>query len=111
MTQPASFKKVFIANRGEVAVRIARAAAVLGIRSVAAFSSDDSDSLHRRRADDFKGIIGPTFGKFENPLNRTLAALNHIRRAKCLGECTFGRVEIDGDDLRRSSKPRALNDV
>jgi len=41
MTQPGSFNKVFIANRGEVAVRIARAAAMLGIRSVAAFSRDD----------------------------------------------------------------------
>jgi acetyl/propionyl-CoA carboxylase alpha subunit/acetyl-CoA carboxylase carboxyltransferase component len=61
MTQPGSFNKVFIANRGEVAVRIARAAAMLGIRSVAAFSRDDSDSLHRRRTDEAVALegIGP----------------------------------------------------
>ena len=52
MSPTATFSKVFIANRGEVAVRIARAAAKLGIRSVAAYSRDDADSLHRRRADE-----------------------------------------------------------
>ena len=58
MTQPGAFEKFFIANRGEVAVRIARAAAMLGIRSVAAFSRDDSDSLHRRRADEAVALEG-----------------------------------------------------
>ena len=37
---------VLIANRGEVAVRIARAAAELGIHTVAVFSEDDAQSLH-----------------------------------------------------------------
>lgn len=44
-------KSLLIANRGEVAVRIARAAAELGIRTVAVFSRDDAASLHVRRAD------------------------------------------------------------
>jgi acetyl/propionyl-CoA carboxylase alpha subunit len=42
---------LLIANRGEVAVRIARAAAELGIRTVAVHSTDDARSLHVRRAD------------------------------------------------------------
>ena len=43
---------LLIANRGEVAVRIARAAAELGIRTVAVFSEDDVQSLHIRRVDE-----------------------------------------------------------
>ena len=42
---------VLIANRGEVAIRIARACADLGLRSVAIAGADDAGSLHLRRAD------------------------------------------------------------
>lgn len=43
---------VLIANRGEVAIRIARAAAELGMRAVAVFSEDDAQSLHIRKVDE-----------------------------------------------------------
>lgn len=42
---------ILIANRGEIAIRIARAAAGLGLRSVAVYSSDDARALHVRSAD------------------------------------------------------------
>ena len=44
-------KKLLIANRGEIAVRIARTAAEMGIETLAVYSSDDAASLHTRKAD------------------------------------------------------------
>ena len=46
-----SFNGVLIANRGEIAIRIARAAQDLGLRTVAVHSEDDATSLHTKVAD------------------------------------------------------------
>ncbi len=47
-----AFKRILIANRGEIAVRIARAAQELGIETVAVASRDDAGAMHTRMADD-----------------------------------------------------------
>lgn len=46
------FKKLLVANRGEIAIRIFRAATELGIRTVAVFSREDRFALHRFKADE-----------------------------------------------------------
>ena len=45
-------KKLLIANRGEIAIRIAQAASELGIATVGVYSEDDATSLHVKRVDD-----------------------------------------------------------
>lgn len=63
----ALFKKILIANRGEIAIRITRACRELGIGSVAVFSDADRDSLHVFLADEAYHI-GPSPSK-ESYLN------------------------------------------
>src|SRR3954451_12304914 len=56
------FDKILIANRGEIALRILRAAKELGIATVAVHSTADADAMHVRLADE-SVCIGPPAGR------------------------------------------------
>src|SRR6202167_5612249 len=74
------FSKILIANRGEIACRIARSAKSLGYRTVAVFSDADAGALHVRQADDAVRI-GPPAAK-QSYLNiEALLAAARLTRA------------------------------
>ena len=60
-----SCNALLIANRGEIAIRIARAAADLGLRTVAVHSTDDSTNLHTRAADETHTLPGSGAGAYQ----------------------------------------------
>ena len=73
------FKKVLIANRGEIALRIIRACRELRIATVAVFSEADRDSLHVRLADESVCIGPPQPARSYNYIPRLISAAEMSR--------------------------------
>ena len=63
-----SYKKLLVANRGEIAIRIFRAATELNIQTVAIYSNEDKNSLHRYKADE-SYLVGKRFRTSRSYLN------------------------------------------
>lgn len=74
------FKKILIANRGEIAIRIMRAANEMGKKTVAVYAEEDKLSLHRFKADEAYLI-----GEGLSPVGAYLAIPEIIRVAKMAG--------------------------
>ena len=74
------FKKVLVANRGEIAIRIMRACKELGIRTVAIYSEEDKNALFRTKADESYKI-----GVGKSPVDVYLGISEIIELAKAKG--------------------------
>ena len=68
------FKKILIANRGEIACRVMRTARRMGIKTVAVYSDADADALHVRRADEAVRIGPPPSAESYLKIDRIVEA-------------------------------------
>src|ERR1041384_3820976 len=80
VVMPQPIKSLLIANRGEIAIRVMRAAAELGIRTVAIYSQEDRFSLHRMKADESYLV-----GAGKTPVEAYLDIADIVRIAKQAG--------------------------
>ena len=69
------FKKILIANRGEIALRVIRTCKEMGIKTVAVYSTADKDSLHVRFADEAVCIGPPSSKESYLSIPRIMAAV------------------------------------
>lgn len=120
------FKKILIANRGEIAVRVIRACREMGIETVAVYSTADKDSLHAQLADEAV-CIGPaaskdSYLKMERILSATLASgaeaihpgfgflSENSKFAELCTKCKIAFIGPDGDVIdRMGNKSEARN--
>ncbi|MGN0708976.1 MAG: biotin carboxylase N-terminal domain-containing protein, partial [Anaerovoracaceae bacterium] len=80
MKEIKKFKRVLVANRGEIAIRVFRACEELGIRTVAIYSEEDRNALFRTKADESYLI-----GKGKSPVDAYLSIAEIIDLAKAKG--------------------------
>ena len=75
-----AIKKILVANRSEIAIRVFRAANELGLKTVAAYAEEDKLALHRFKADEAYLI-----GKGMGPVEAYLQIEEYIRVARISG--------------------------
>src|SRR5665811_155909 len=109
------FKSVLIANRGEIACRIARTAKRLGLRTIAVYSEADSAALHVRLADEAHPI-GPAPAADSYLRINALIAAARAAHAECIHpgygflaeNADFAQACIDAGIVFVGPKPAAI---
>ena len=93
------FKRVLVANRGEIAIRVFRACRELGIRTVAIYSEEDKNSLFRTKADEAYQI-----GKGKTPVGAYLGI-------KSIPDYYLDNIKVNEKDLERKKKLLISNEI
>ena len=94
------FKKILIANRGEIALRVIRTCREMGIKTVAVYSTADKDSLHVKFADEAV-CIGPPPSR-ESYLNMA----NICVKMLCLGSSLMMKKNVYARSIKPNRSPR-----
>ena len=117
-SKSAKITKVLIANRGEIAVRIIRAAKDAGIQSVAIYADQDRDAMHSRMADESYALNGTTSAetylvieKILSIAKRSGANAIHPGYGFLAENAIFAQAVIDAGIIWIGPSPKAIDQL
>ncbi len=117
-SKPAKITKVLVANRGEIAVRIIRAAKDYGIGSVAIYADQDRDAMHSRMADESYALGGTTSAetylvieKIIEIAKRSGANAVHPGYGFLAENASFAQAVIDAGLIWIGPSPKAIDQL
>ena len=102
------FRRVLIANRGEIAIRVARAASALGVESVSVYATVDALSLHTRVTTESRALSASR-AHSSDPVRAYLDIEALIECAKAISQTSLGKfVHSEAQSRKADRNPCAV---